>query len=1434
MNRRISALLLGLVMAASISIIFDVGTDFTRQVGAVTHYVGGGGGGNHSTIQEGIDAAGFGDTVYVYSGTYNENVIVNKSITLTGEDRDITVIDGGGSGIVVKIVAGVVSISGFTITHSGSTEDDAGIWIDSDYNTVSDNKIAFTGSYPIYLNFSDDNVITNNIVNNNPEGILLDYSEKNEIRNNSVYSNNYVGIGIRFSNRNVVSDNQVWDNVWGMSIFYADENTIIGNDVYSNDYNGIKLEAADDNDVIDNEAWGNGDPMFIGNSGIGLYSSSTNNNIIGNKAFFNNNDGIYISDSEYNIIIGNNASTNNEYGIFLRDSNRNTVTGNNASDEDVGIYLDSSNRNYIIGNNASNVDNRGFYLWFSSNNHLIDNVAYSNGYGGFYLHDSSENTITDNIVSSSQQSAVYVTGTSNDNYIANCSISSSIAYDFYLDEFFGVPHATVLNTTFDKSKVYFDTPNSTFTVKWYMHVYVESTDGLPISGATVEVTNITGDPVEGSPFISGSDGFVRWIVVSEFIQNDTNGGTPGGDNKRYFTPHNVTVTLHESTGYAKPEPLMDSSKVVTVVLDIEKPQPDAGVDAAVDEDEPHVLNGSGSVDNVGIVNWTWDFGDGVIGYGKTANHTYTSSGTYVAVLNVTDGAGNWNLDTVNIFVNNVQPTADAGSGKFADEGEKITFNGSDSYDTSTDNDSLMYWWDFGDGSFGTGKIVTHRYDENGTYTVTLQVTDDDGSISSDSFTVMVNNTPPEIGPVSPQFLVEDQPYMVQIIATDVKGDTLTFSDNATMFDINPVTGVISFTPENSDVGTYLVNITVTDDDGAASYLKIQFSIQNTNDGPIITSYPLTAALENSTYYYNITVKDDDLDVLTYVLDLNPEGMDIDSNGTITWVPSPQQASQAFMVIVHVSDGIEIDTQTFSVTVININDGPQINSLPITNALEDAKYLYDVNASDRDIGDWLIYSLDTGPDGMSIDSLSGLISWAPTNDHVGHHPVIVNVTDFAGAFACQEFTIYVSDSNDAPVLGTIGPFEATEGEAFSYIITVVEIDEGDLLTFSDDTQLFDINSTTGNITFTPSNNDVGVHFIRITVTDSHGAYDYEHVMFTINNVNGPPILMEIGTQTLTEDKPFTFIVTAADDDFGDSLTFLDNSTLFEINPYTGKITFTPTNGDVGTYQVNITVKDGNGSIACQTVTFTVNNVNDAPSVEGAGVMTLEAGKAFSYSVTATDVDYEDTVTFSDDTDLFDIDPNTGEISFTPGKKDGGFHYVTITVTDGEGETDQMTFTLHVLEAEEEEPYDFTWVLLLVIVGLVAPFIGHLMSRRRETQLPEEEEERSEPEEIEMELSDEEPEEVEGNSESEEIEMVVSDEVPEEDVKGEGEEKEVTQSPSEEEEIFEFETMEEEGLEDEKESVDLEEKEDMKEEKTPPRPPMRLKKIRTRHQGESGGN
>jgi parallel beta-helix repeat protein len=117
-------------------------------------------------IQDGIDHANEGDTVFVFTGLYIENVVVSKSLEIIGEHRDLTTITGDDFGTVVKIVADEVTLTGFTITRCGVNPNNAGIMIHTSKNIITNNKIQFNHYYGLYVTAANNLIYHNNFIEN--------------------------------------------------------------------------------------------------------------------------------------------------------------------------------------------------------------------------------------------------------------------------------------------------------------------------------------------------------------------------------------------------------------------------------------------------------------------------------------------------------------------------------------------------------------------------------------------------------------------------------------------------------------------------------------------------------------------------------------------------------------------------------------------------------------------------------------------------------------------------------------------------------------------------------------------------------------------------------------------------------------------------------------------------------------------------------------------------------------------------------------------------------------------------------------------------------------------------------------------------------------------------------------------------------------------
>ena len=207
-------------------------------------YVGGTGPQNYSTIQSAIDAATKGDTIYVYKGTYSENVQIHTSLSLLGEDKDSTIIDSGGISSVISLNANNITVTGFTLRNAGTVYGDAGIKIYSDSTTVAHNIMEHNPSYGIRFEQSDNNIIDGNIVRlNQDNGVDCFTSSNNSILNNIITGNNFGGLEMHHSCRfNTISNNTIENNRDdGIRLCdYNWNNTITGNTIRNNGGCGLR------------------------------------------------------------------------------------------------------------------------------------------------------------------------------------------------------------------------------------------------------------------------------------------------------------------------------------------------------------------------------------------------------------------------------------------------------------------------------------------------------------------------------------------------------------------------------------------------------------------------------------------------------------------------------------------------------------------------------------------------------------------------------------------------------------------------------------------------------------------------------------------------------------------------------------------------------------------------------------------------------------------------------------------------------------------------------------------------------------------------------------------------------------------------------------------------------------------------------------------
>jgi len=338
-------------------------------------YVGGSGSGNYTRIQDAIDNASDGDTVFVFddSSPYYESIIINKKINLIGEDKYTTIIKRPEQNYVIDIITvDLVTVSGFTIIGSKQGYY-YGIQICSSFHTISGNIFEGNAMGIVIFNSSYSTKIYNNIFQNNDIGIDIKGSSFNDIYKNSFLSN-WIGIVVREGIGNTIANNifikrdvgihlgghsnKIINNVflsqvWGISISNCSDNEIRGNS-FSHNYDGIIIESnADNNTIQDN---------FLNQNlcTIEILSGCDYNllekNTILNSYYY----GMHIEGS-YNEIHCNLIKDNHDVGIEISGSNNN-ISYNTIENNIKGVeLLQDSQYNKITFNNF--IKNNGFFTY---------------------------------------------------------------------------------------------------------------------------------------------------------------------------------------------------------------------------------------------------------------------------------------------------------------------------------------------------------------------------------------------------------------------------------------------------------------------------------------------------------------------------------------------------------------------------------------------------------------------------------------------------------------------------------------------------------------------------------------------------------------------------------------------------------------------------------------------------------------------------------------------------------------------------------------------------------------------------------------------------------------------------------------------------------------------------------------------------------------
>jgi parallel beta-helix repeat protein len=599
MGRKVIALWLSSVMMMGFIVILDVSVDFTMTVKGITHYVNTtGSGGAYTSIQDAIDNSSDGDIVFVFTGIYNENLVINKSINLTGETRDTTIIDGDNKWNVVKLTADWINISGFTVKNGSAGL--AGILLDNASNcNIINNDVSYS-RVGISLNSSSyNNIINNNVYQNSRYGISLTSSPNKNVTN----TKNEYGIFLESSPDNNITYNDVVSNIAGLYSRFSANTSIMGNRISLSTVYGIATwgPTTTNHEIIRNNVSQNGldgivikTPVvkIIGNTisqnnerGIAIFEQSQNNTISENNISGNGMEGLLFYSTSNNTVTNNNFTND---GMFimgeLLNQNTHTIPTNNfvngnplyyhkdgsgvnldgdpvgqlifanfsdvnvknlhINNADVGIATAYAANITIMNNNVSSNDNYGVVSIFSSDINILNSNISNNGEGIHLFHSSNKSRIINNSILSNEHYGIYISHSSNISVNGNVVTNAGMGICFN-DE--------VDNSTISNNKVLFNewygiilytssnnntvTNNIVLSTDWYGVYIYSASDNNTIGGNYISSNN------QGGLYLQSSS---NNKIINNTVVDNGQGITQYLSTKNLIYHNNIITNINQA------------------------------------------------------------------------------------------------------------------------------------------------------------------------------------------------------------------------------------------------------------------------------------------------------------------------------------------------------------------------------------------------------------------------------------------------------------------------------------------------------------------------------------------------------------------------------------------------------------------------------------------------------------------------------------------------------------------------------------------------------------------------------------------------------------------------------------------------------------------------------------------------------------------------
>lgn len=468
----------------------------------------------------------------------------------------------------------------------------------------------------------------------------------------------------------------------------------------------------------------------------------------------------------------------------------------------------------------------------------------------------------------------------------------------------------------------------------------------------------------------------------------------------------------------------------------------------------------------------------------TGVHTYVSAGTFSVKVRVVDkdGAVDQGFAQVTVAPANRPPMASAGGPYTGTEGAGISFTGAGSSDP--DGDVITYSWNFGDGSSpASGVSPTHAYADNGSYTVTLTVSD--GQLSSvATATATVSNVPPTVNAGPDAAALTVQAFTLNATFADPGSNDGPWGTSINWGDGTPpqqgsanAQGAISGSHTYQSSSTYDVTVTVTDKDGTVGIDGMRVTVTGSRP-PQINGFAVSTATPNEGQVVGFSAQagDIDNDPLTYTLDFG-DGSTPAHSLTATHAYAD---NGTYTAVLTVSDYRFSTTASIVVTVANI--APSVDAGQDAGVFKNQPFALNASFTDPGLHDapW-VTTVDWGDGSPTVQgsaSAPGAIGGTHTYSSPGSYVVTVRVIDKDGASGSDVAAVTVSDR--APVANAGGPYFGNEAASISFSATGSSDPDGDPLAYT--WSFGDGSAPVTGAMVTHSYTDNGSYPVTVTVSD----------------------------------------------------------------------------------------------------------------------------------------------------------------------------------------------------------------------------------------------------------------------------------------------------------------------------------------------------------------